>query len=42
MKLPKGLKLKLDPEDEYCHEPEEAVNYNESMYPNIRTFLKIQ
>lgn len=35
MKLPKGLKLKLDPQDEYCHEPEDAVNYNESMYFNI-------
>lgn len=35
MKLPKGLKLKLDPEDEYCHEPEEAQNYNESMYLNV-------
>ena len=35
MKLPNGLKLKLDPEDEYCHEPEAASNYNESMYFNI-------
>lgn len=32
--LPEGLKLVLEPEDEYCHEPEAATNYNESMYLN--------
>jgi len=35
MKLPNGLKLKLDPEDEYTHTPEAAQNYNESMYFNM-------
>lgn len=35
MKAPKGFRIKLDPEDEYCHEPEAAQNYNESMYLNI-------
>lgn len=32
--LPAGVKLVLDPEDEYCHAPEAAPNYNESMYFN--------
>lgn len=33
--LPDGKKLVLDPSDEYCHEPEAAQNYNESMYFNV-------
>ncbi len=33
--LPKGIKLVLDPQDEYCHQPEAATNYNESMYFNV-------
>lgn len=32
MIIPDGMALKLDPADEYQHEPEAAVNYNESMY----------
>jgi len=32
--IPKGFKIVLDPRDEYCHEPEAATNYNESMYFN--------
>lgn len=30
-----GLKIRLDPTDEYPHEPGEAKNYNESMYFNL-------
>ncbi len=30
-----GIRLILNPEDEYCHPPDEAKNYNESMYFNI-------
>jgi len=30
-----SIKIVLDPQDEYCHEPEAAANYNESMYFNI-------
>lgn len=33
--LAKGLKLRLDPQDEYTHTPDAAVNYNESMYFNM-------
>lgn len=33
--LAKGLKLRLDPEDEYTHTPDTAANYNESMYFNM-------
>lgn len=33
--LPPGTKIVLAPEDEYCHEPEAAKNYNESMYFNV-------
>ncbi|HYC57452.1 MAG TPA: hypothetical protein VEL28_21145 [Candidatus Binatia bacterium] len=33
--VPAGQKLVLDPADEYCHEPESAQNYNESMYFNV-------
>lgn len=35
MKLPDGMKLRLDPQDEYPHTPEAAKNYNESMYFNM-------
>lgn len=35
MKVPAGLKLRLDPKDEYTHRPEAARNYNESMYFNV-------
>lgn len=34
MYMPPGTRLKLDPRDEYTHEPEAAGNYNESMYFN--------
>ena len=33
--LAKGLRLRLDPEDEYTHTPDTAANYNESMYFNM-------
>jgi hypothetical protein len=33
--IPKGIKIVLDPQDEYCHPPEAATNYNESMYFNV-------
>jgi len=31
----KDIRVILNPEDEYCHKPDEAQNYNESMYFNI-------
>lgn len=34
MYMPPGSTLRLDPRDEYTHAPEEASNYNESMYFN--------
>lgn len=34
-KLPAGLKVRLDPQDEFPHEPGDAKNYNESMYFNV-------
>lgn len=33
--LPAGLKLRLEPQDEYTHVPDAASNYNESMYFNV-------
>ena len=30
-----GFRIILEPEDEYCHEPDAAKNYNESMYFNV-------
>jgi hypothetical protein len=30
-----GIKMILEPEDEYCHAPDAAQNYNESMYFNV-------
>jgi len=30
-----GYRFILDPEDEYCHTPDVAKNYNESMYFNV-------
>lgn len=30
-----GIKMRLRPEDEFCHAPDDAVNYNESMYFNV-------
>ena len=33
--LAKGLKLRLDPEDEYTHTPDAAANYNESRCFNM-------
>ncbi|WP_297692087.1 hypothetical protein [Phenylobacterium sp.] len=32
---PAGLKTRLEPQDEYPHDPGEAKNYNESMYFNV-------
>lgn len=32
---PAGIRTVLRPEDEYCHEPEAAPTYNESMYFNV-------
>ena len=34
MYMPPGTRLRLDPRDEYTHEPEPVANYNESMYFN--------
>ncbi|NUZ06129.1 DUF7064 domain-containing protein [Piscinibacter koreensis] len=34
MYMPPNTRLKLDPRDEYTHEPEPVSNYNESMYFN--------
>ena len=31
----KGYRLILEPQDEYCHAPDAATNYNESMYFNV-------
>jgi hypothetical protein len=31
----KGIRIRLEPRDEYMHPLEEAVNFNESMYSNI-------
>jgi hypothetical protein len=31
----KGYRVILEPGDEYCHEPDAAGNYNESMYFNV-------
>lgn len=31
----KDIRVILNPEDEYCHKPDAAQNYNESMYFNI-------
>ncbi len=30
-----GYRVTLEPEDEYCHTPDAAKNYNESMYFNV-------
>ena len=30
-----GYRVLLEPEDEYCHTPDAATNYNESMYFNV-------
>jgi hypothetical protein len=35
MASPAQFKIRLDPRDEYTHEPEAALNYNESMYFNV-------
>lgn len=35
MKVPEGYAIRLAPEDEYCHTPDDAPNYNESMYFNM-------
>lgn len=32
---PRNVRLVLEPEDEYCHTPDDAKNYNESMYFNV-------
>ena len=34
-KTAEGFKTRLEPQDEYPHEPGEAKNYNESMYFNV-------
>lgn len=34
MIIPEGTRLKLDPRDDFTHEPEPVSNYNESMYFN--------
>lgn len=33
--IPAGTRIVLEPADEYCHAPEAAANYNESMYFNV-------
>ncbi|MBI1238019.1 MAG: hypothetical protein GC199_01620 [Alphaproteobacteria bacterium] len=35
MVTPHGFKTRLEPQDEYTHEPEPVSNYNESMYLNM-------
>jgi hypothetical protein len=35
MAEPRATKVVLLPEDEYCHTPDAATNYNESMYFNV-------
>lgn len=35
MKVPEGYRVRLEPHDEYCHTPDAASNYNESMYFNM-------
>lgn len=35
MYMPPNSRLRLDPRDEYTHDPEAASNYNESMYFNV-------
>ncbi len=34
-RLPDGYRMRLEPRDEYPHDPGEASNYNESMYFNV-------
>ena len=34
-KTPQGFKTRLEPQDEYPHDPGDAKNYNESMYFNV-------
>jgi hypothetical protein len=34
-KTAEGFKTRLEPQDEYPHDPGEAKNYNESMYFNV-------
>lgn len=34
-KTPAGLKTRLEPQDEFPHDPGDAKNYNESMYFNV-------
>jgi hypothetical protein len=33
--FPTGMKIRLEPKDEYSHTPDAASNYNESMYFNM-------
>ncbi|MBI4768143.1 MAG: hypothetical protein HY787_26695 [Deltaproteobacteria bacterium] len=40
MEIPKGFKMRIDPEDDYTHPVEEAKNFNESMYINLFDFSK--
>jgi len=40
MEIPKGFKIRIDPQDDYTHPVEEAKNYNESMYINLFDFSK--
>ena len=39
-KMMGGYRIILEPEDEYCHKPDAAANYNESMYFNVFDPLK--
>jgi hypothetical protein len=39
-KMMGGYRIILEPEDEYCHKPDAATNYNESMYFNVFDPLK--
>jgi len=34
-RTPAGFKTRLEPQDEFPHDPGEAKNYNESMYFNV-------
>ena len=34
------IEIKLEPQDEFNHQPDEASNYNESMYFNVLIIIK--
>ena len=34
------IEIRLEPQDEFNHQPDEASNYNESMYFNVLIIIK--